>query len=111
VVRFPRPLDHALLERTLTIAGPAGSRVEGKMVIGDEEKRWEFAPGSPWAPGSYELVIDRSLEDPSGNQIGQPFEVDQLEAPVEEKLPTERVRIRFEISRAKSAPRGASESR
>jgi hypothetical protein len=75
VVLFPRPLDHALLRRTLTVMWASGP-VAGTLAIGGEEKCWEFTPKQPWAAGTYQLLVDKDLEDLAGNRVGQPFEID-----------------------------------
>ncbi len=75
VIKFPRPLDHALVERTIAVAGADGKFVDGKGAAADEERRWEFLPAHPWIAGKYQIVVDTTLEDLAGNRIGQPFEV------------------------------------
>jgi hypothetical protein len=78
VVRFPRPLDHALVERTLTVRLADGTSVAGRGTTADEERRWEFRPESPWRAGKHRIVIDTTLEDLAGNRIGRPFDLDKL---------------------------------
>jgi hypothetical protein len=75
-VRFPGPLDHALLERLLRVTDAAGRDVAGTGTAGDQETRWRFTPARPWPAGDYRLVIGTALEDLAGNRIGRPFEVD-----------------------------------
>lgn len=75
VVRFPRALDHALLEWTLDVAGPKGTAPEGRIVVTDEERQWEFHPEQPWTAGSHQLVVETVLEDLAGNRVGRPFEI------------------------------------
>ncbi len=96
VVRFPRPLDHALLERTIWPAGADGKPVAGRGTAADEERRWEFRPESRWQPGKYQLVVDTTLEDLAGNRIGRPFEVERL-GTLDERAPDETVQIPFDI--------------
>jgi hypothetical protein len=76
LVRFPRPLDHALLERTLTVKTADGNPVAGAVAITDGEKCWRLTPRQPWHKGAYQLLVDKDLEDLAGNRIGQPFEID-----------------------------------
>ena len=96
-IKFPRPLDHALLLRTILVAGADGSNLPGQASVDDEERRWEFLPKSSWTAGKYQLVIDTTLEDLAGNRIGEPFEVERIES-VEKKMWPEIVRIPFEVS-------------
>jgi hypothetical protein len=95
-VNFPRPLDRALLERTLTIKGPQKTAVTGRVKISDTERRWEFHPDQAWLNGTYEIVVDTVLEDLAGNRIGQAFEVDQT-GTVEKKVEVETISIPFKV--------------
>jgi len=92
VVRFPRPLDHALLERTLTVVDRAGQRVAGQVRIGDAERRWEFTPDSPWTADGQQLVVDTVLEDTAGNSIARAFEVDE-QYPITKSVMTETLKL------------------
>jgi hypothetical protein len=97
VVKFPRPLDHALVERTLTVRLADGTAVAGRGTTADEERRWEFRPESPWQFGKHRIVIDTTLEDLAGNRIGRPFDFDKLGAA--DVRPTgETVTIAFEVT-------------
>ncbi len=100
VVVFPRPLDHALLERTIFVDDATGENLEGEVVVSDEERRWEFKPKSPWKAGEHQLVIDTVLEDLAGNHLGEAFEVDQL-TPIEKKVDVKFVRVPFAVEAAK----------
>jgi hypothetical protein len=75
-LRFPEPLDRALLARALGVLDAQGRLVPGEVTIEDEETAWTLRPTQPWAPGAYRIVIDKDLEDLAGNQIGRVFEVD-----------------------------------
>ena len=98
VIRFPAPLDHALLERTVDVVAGDGSSITGEVTIADEEKTWRFTPDKPWAAGKYELAIDKTLEDLVGNRIGVPFEVDQTGL-IEKQLKVELHRVPFVIGK------------
>jgi hypothetical protein len=93
-VTFPEPLDHAMLFRALRVTGPRGlgseavkaavsgppgaaaRDVAGAIEVDSGERRWRFTPQHDWQSGQYVLVISPELEDPSGNSVGRPFEVD-----------------------------------
>lgn len=75
-VRFPEPLDHALLQHMIEVIGPQGQRVSGTVEVLDHETRWRFRPTQSWARGDHYLRIDTELEDRVGNSIRSPFEVD-----------------------------------
>lgn len=95
-IRFPAPLDRALLERTISVSGLNGPVVAGRIAVSDEERRWEFRPLAPWKAGRYQLVVDTALEDLAGNRIGKPFEIDEF-SQVDKTAETEPARLPFEI--------------
>ena len=74
-IEFPDPMDHALAERLIRVTAE-GQVVAGEVSVGDGERRWTFAPNEPWRSGRYEIVIQPTIEDLAGNNIGKPFEVD-----------------------------------
>jgi hypothetical protein len=76
VVRFPHPLDHALLQWAIRVAGPDEQFLAGEVATSEGEQQWQFTPAQPWAAGRHALVIDTTLEDTCGNRIGRAFEVD-----------------------------------
>jgi len=71
VIRFPAPMDAALLERMIQIP-----EVAGTGVVTDVEREWRFTPSAPWKPGNYKIVADNLLEDIAGNHLDRPFDVD-----------------------------------
>jgi hypothetical protein len=91
VVQFDRPLDHALLDRTVTAPVP------GTPVIGPAEMSWRFTPDDPWVPGRAQLVIDALLEDPAGNSLRRAFDRDLADRR-DDPLDTSEVRLPFLVS-------------
>jgi hypothetical protein len=81
---FPEPLDHALLQRVLTVHDRAGVRVEGTVAVAGQEKEWSFTPSSPWRAGAYEVRVETILEDVAGNTLRSLFDVDLTSAPASE---------------------------
>jgi len=75
VVKFPEPMDWAMLQRTFQVSGPGGP-VAGAIRVENRETEWRFTPARPWQPSDYELIVDASLEDLAGNRIGRAFDVD-----------------------------------
>jgi hypothetical protein len=96
VVAFPKPLDHGMLERVLVVKNEAGNEVNGSIAVTDEETRWRFTPKEPWRAGAYRIVVDTALEDPAGNSIKRPFEVDVFR-PVESRIKKETVDVPFTV--------------
>lgn len=97
LVVFPKPLDHALLERVIGIDDSAGHPLEGTIAVTDKETRWSFTPQQAWQPGDYHLMADTALEDLAGNSIGRPFEVDVFH-PIQRQVKSETVKIPFQIA-------------
>jgi len=69
---FDRIMDTGTVRRLITLIGPDGARVEGRIV--SDGGGWSLLPNAPWAHGIYQLVIDPELEDVSGNTAGAPFD-------------------------------------
>lgn len=99
VVDLPEPLDHALLERVLRVTDAQGQTIPGIVTITQAETRWQFTPQQTWRAGRYQLVVETTLEDLAGNQIGRLFEVDVLR-PIERQAKAETVAIPFQVERA-----------
>jgi hypothetical protein len=96
-VRFPDPIDRALLDRLLVVQDAAGKTLVGKVSVEGEETIWHFAPAVPWKAGDYRLVIGTELEDPSGNSVAQPFEVDAVN-PITRRVASDTVVRPFQIN-------------
>jgi hypothetical protein len=76
VVGFDEPLDYALARRMIQVVDAAGKAVPGKITLSHREQRWTFQPSAAWRRGTYRLIIQTTLEDLAGNNIGKPFDVD-----------------------------------
>ena len=74
VLRFTSPLDWALLLQTIRIESADGFVVEGRVVVGQHERRWRFTPTSPWISGVYHIRVGSSLEDVCGNSVTGAFD-------------------------------------
>jgi hypothetical protein len=74
VLIFRSPLDWALLLHTITIESADGSVIDGRVVVDQCERRWSFAPTSPWIAGVYRIRARSSLEDVCGNSITGAFD-------------------------------------
>jgi hypothetical protein len=96
VVKFPRPLDHGLLQRALGVETRRGASWPGTIAVGDGEREWRFAPRDPWRAGDYELVVLSILEDVAGNRVGRAFEVDMWDR-VDSTTVPERTTLPFTV--------------
>lgn len=74
VLRFPEPLDRALLASAFEVLREDGTAVEGEISLGAGEREWRFTPRLPWPRGRYELRVATVLEDLAGNSLRRSFE-------------------------------------
>ena len=96
VVTFPAPMDHALAQRLIRVERASGEAVEGATVLGDHERWWTFTPLRPWEPGPHHLLVQTTVEDLAGNNIGKSFEVDLFES-VQPRITDASVKIAFDV--------------
>ena len=75
-IQAGKPLDHALLERHLSLRGPDGREVPFGVEVGKDESMWSMIPRSPWKPGRYRLLAGEYLEDLCGNTPARVFDTD-----------------------------------
>ena len=95
---FDRPLDHALLMRSMSVVDADGKAVAGTGKSVDHDRGWSFLPARTWAVGKYNLRVATILEDVCGNRIGQPFEID-LSRPTPKEVKAEFIDLPFAVSR------------
>jgi len=95
-VNFSRPMDHALAQRVIRVSDPSNRRVEGNITLEDTERRWVFVPTQAWKSGSHHLLVEKTIEDLAGNNIGKAFEVDLFEG-VQRRFTNETMRLPFEV--------------
>lgn len=72
IVRFSAPIDF-LSQDYVAVATPQGTRVSGRSALSDAERVWSLSPATPWQRGD-KLAVHPRLEDPCGNEVGEPFE-------------------------------------
>lgn len=99
---FDEPLDHAMLNRVVTIRDAFQARMNGKVSVTDEETVWSFEPMEPWKPGNYRIWLATTIEDLVGNNLARAFETLEQESNVVERKPTEVIRpaevsVQFDI--------------
>jgi hypothetical protein len=96
LVKFPRPLDHGLLQRALGVETSRGAPVAGTITVSDGEQEWKFTSRDPWRAGDYQLVVLSILEDVAGNRVGRAFEVDMWDR-VDSTAVPERTTLPFTV--------------
>lgn len=95
-IDFGKPMDHALAQRMIHVTDATGEVISGTASLTEHEQRWVFKPDQPWSNGTFAVVVQTTIEDLAGNNIGKPFEVDLFEG-VQRRLTSESVRIAFEV--------------
>ena len=93
---FPKPLDHALLERVIGVTDSVDHELEGAITVREKETHWSFTPKQSWQAGAYHLTVETTLEDLAGNSIGRPFEIDVFH-PIQRQVRSETVKIPFKV--------------
>ena len=93
---FGKPLDRALLERMIQVVDGANRPVAGRVMVGPEERSWNFVPEQPWQKGDYKLLVPKTIEDLAGNNIGKAFDVD-LHERVEHEATNRVVTMAFSV--------------
>jgi hypothetical protein len=73
-LRFPHPLDWALLRRALHVASPHGMAIQGIASVDQGERAWRFTPALPWVAGTHRVRVISNLEDVCGNGFLTAFE-------------------------------------
>ncbi len=93
---FPKPMDYALAQRVLHVADASGALLQGEVTLADAERAWLFRPATAWKTGPHTLLVQTTIEDLAGNNIGKPFEVDLFE-PVQRQFTNTVVKLPFEV--------------
>jgi hypothetical protein len=94
-ILFPEPLDHALAKRLIEVLDRKRQAIAGETSLGEGEQRWKFVPTKPWVAGLYYIVVQTTIEDLAGNNVGKPFEVDVFEG-VRQQV-SDSVSLNFEV--------------
>ncbi len=76
VVKFDQTVDTGIALRLIGILESGECPLDGKTEISADGLVWKFTPKVAWSPGLHFIEVDPALEDPSGNQVGRPFESD-----------------------------------
>ena len=86
VVAFPSALDSALLASAIGVASREHGSVNGVVEVGIDAMSWRFVPDNAWNTGLHQLNVASFLEDPAGNRVNQPFEVDPAQGRATENV-------------------------
>ncbi len=75
-IQFSDPVDTGMAIRLISILESGECPLDGRAEISADGLVWKFIPSVKWSPGLHYIEVDPALEDPSGNQLGRPFERD-----------------------------------
>lgn len=90
------PMDSALAQRLIRVVDAAGQEVSGQPFLTERERLWKFLPQRSWKAGHYSLIVDTTIEDLAGNNIGKAFEVDLFDG-VAKRLERKTITLPFEL--------------
>ncbi|HTE31754.1 MAG TPA: hypothetical protein VK666_15340 [Chryseolinea sp.] len=96
IIRFDKPLDYALALKYIAVIDPMTDEVPGMSLLRRDDKLWIFIPRNPWPEGTYAIKISPLLEDPSGNNFNNPFDIDLTVS--KRVTSTEPISISFTVS-------------
>ncbi len=74
IIHFGEALDHALVQKSLTVFNTKGKKVAGEIMVGNNEKEWLFTPTNNWEAKPYRIQIKSELEDLAGNNFNRLFD-------------------------------------
>jgi hypothetical protein len=95
-IHFGKPMDSALARRMIRPQFVSGERVAGETTLVDQEREWRFTPRDPWPSGDVIVLVQTTIEDLAGNNIGKPFDVDVFEN-VQRRVTNSVVSLHFEV--------------
>jgi len=104
-IQFGEPMDHALASRVIHVTDAASRSVAGTVQLRDHEREWSFTPVQPWHSGAHSLLVQNTIEDIAGNNIGKTFEVDLFEG-IQRRFTNATVKLPFQVGQA-SLPDGS----
>lgn len=76
VINLKESHDYILLTHAFKIFDGKGNRVEGTIMVKDNESSIEFVPKDPWLQTDYTIQINPLLEDLAGNNLNRLFDED-----------------------------------
>ena len=94
-VTFDREMDDALLRDQLEVVDAQGRSQPGQATASASGRVWSWRPKHGWRIGAYRLVVGSSLEDVSGNRVGEALDHD-VGSP---DAPRESLAVRFTVER------------
>jgi hypothetical protein len=95
-IQFGESMDHALASRVIHIIDDSGHGVDGRVELEDHERRWSFLPAQPWRRAAHSVLVQNTIEDLAGNNVGKAFEVDLFEG-IQRRFTNTTIRLPFEV--------------
>jgi hypothetical protein len=76
IIKTAEPLDHYLLEESVSILNAKGKILHTHNVASDKDRTLNITPTTKWQPGKYRLQVKANLEDLAGNNLNRVFDRD-----------------------------------
>ena len=73
-INFPDLLDYNSLQTRIVLINEDSTVINGTIKVEEHERQWSFLPDKNWEKGTYFLLINARLEDPSGNNLNGLFD-------------------------------------
>lgn len=98
IIKFNQPVDTGMALRLISVLESGECPLDGSAKISPDGLTWKFIPDVKWSPGLHYIEVNPTLEDPSGNQVGRPFERDMQAKNAESLMKTAKpVRLTFVV--------------
>ena len=94
-IQLDRIMDHALVQSMIQVKNQENQTIQGSWEISKNESVLYFTPDEKWQKGNYEIILDSSFEDVSGNNLNSLLD-DQLKPDQSTQRKTN-FSIKFEI--------------
>lgn len=75
-ISFDGTIDAMLVEKNVSVVDSKGDSIAGGFLVMKDGKSALFIPQTLWKAGTYNLVVQSSLEDLAGNNLNRLFDTD-----------------------------------
>lgn len=80
-ISFDATLDAMLIEKNVAVLDVAGNTISGGFLVMKDGQSALFIPQETWKAGTYNLIVQSSLEDLAGNNLNRLFDTDLKQSP------------------------------
>ena len=77
-IDFGQPIDHINAQTFIVLLDKYNNEIKGDITLSKKESVWEFTPTEAWKDKKFTIVVDKTLEDVSGNNLISAFDTRNL---------------------------------